>query len=83
MDSQFLLDRIAATKSAIVAYEAAIMALTTDGISQYSLDTGQTRQTVTRFDLDTLTKQVDLLYNRLSSLQARLYGAGVIMRPGW
>lgn len=84
MESTFIQDRITATEAMIVAYEAAIEALAVGGIQTYTLDTGQTRQTVTRMDLMDLQKTIDTLYNRCISLDYRLNGGNVsITRPAW
>lgn len=81
---QFWIDRIAATEAQIVAYEDAITALTTGGVQMYSLNTGQTVQSVTKLNLATLQAALDGLYNRLATLNARVYGAGrVNVRPDW
>lgn len=84
MDNAFLQDRITATKAEIVAYEAAILSLATTGAQSYTLDTGQSRQTVTRANLTELRKALEALYNQCATMQARLSGGGsVIMRPGF
>ena len=84
MDKSFLHSRIEATKKLIVAYEQAIEALSGLGAQSYTLDTGQSRQTVTRLDLRALNSTLDSLYNRHATLNARLHGSGSIyMRPGW
>lgn len=84
MDSQFIQDRITATKAQIIAYEAAAEALATGGVQSYTLDTGQTRQTVTKLDLDHLQKRLDTLYNRCAMLEVRLNGSGTsIARGAW
>lgn len=84
MDRTFLTQRIEATKALIVAYEDAVSALGSGGaIQTYSLDTGQSRQTVTRADLIRLNDMIASLYNRLSTLEARLYGAAITARPAW
>lgn len=85
MDRTFLLERIAVTKSLIVAYESAVLALASaNGIESYTLDTGQGRQTVTRADVSRLSATLDGLYNRLSVLQTRLDGSGVTRGvPAW
>lgn len=84
MDENFLSSRILATKTQIVALEEAILALTAGAIVSYTLDTGQSRQTVTKADIGVLTKALDSLYNRLATLEARLTGSGVVtMRPLW
>lgn len=81
MDAAFLQDRITATKAQIIAHEEAITALTTGGVFSYTLDTGQSRQTVTRESVVGMNKTLDALYNRCATLEARLNGAGVIARP--
>lgn len=83
MDAEFLQARIDATKTQIVAYEDAITALTSGGVQSYTLDTGQSRQTVTRLELSGLNDALDGLYNRLVTLQARQNGGSVIVGPAW
>lgn len=84
MDRAFLEDRIAATKAQIVAFEDAILALASGTVQSYTLDTGQSRQTVTKLDLDSLRKSIDSLYNRCVILETRLNGGGsVTVGPGW
>lgn len=85
MDNAFLIERIAKTKLIIEAYEDAILALTGAGaVESYTLDTGQSRQTVTRSNLKDINDTLDGLYNRLCTMQARLTGGGVLIaRPAW
>ena len=84
MDSAFIQARIDATKDAIVAYENAQTALADGNVQHYLLDTGQTRQTVTRLDLADMQRMINSLYNRCATLEARLNGSGVsITRPAW
>ena len=84
MDATFIQDRITATKAQIVAYEDAALALGTAGIQSYTLDTGQSKQTVTRADLGTIQETIDGLYNRCAVLEARLTGNGTsIGLPAW
>jgi hypothetical protein len=76
--------RIAKTKTLIEKYEDAIDALSAPGGAEsYSLDTGQTRQSVTRANLGSLQATLDSLENRLSTLYARRNGASVNVIPGW
>lgn len=79
MDLEFLQTRIAKTKTVIEAYEDAILALGQGGAQSYTLDTGQTRQTVTKLDLAALNRTLDSLYNRLGIFQARLSGGNTII----
>ena len=84
MNNAFALERIEATKTAIVAYEAAMLALGASGaVESYELDTGQDRQRVTRSSIPALNRMLDGLYNRLATLEARVYGGAITMRPGW
>lgn len=84
MDTEFLQQRIDATKLAIVAYEDAILQLTTGTVLTYSLDTGQTTQSVTKIDVVRLQAQLDAMYNRLTMLGARLTGNGAVrVVPAW
>lgn len=85
MNTTFLKERITKTKLLIEAYEDAILALSTGGgVQSYTLDTGQSRQTVTRYDLDGLNETLDALYNRLCTFEARLNGSGTThARPCW
>jgi hypothetical protein len=84
MDRDFLQDRIDATKLQIAAYEDAALALGSGNVQSYTLDTGQTRQTVTKIDLTQIQKTIDQLYNRCATLDARLNGSGsVTVIPAW
>ncbi len=84
MDILFVQARIDATKLLIVAYEDAALAVGSGGVESYTLDTGQSRQTVTKLDLDKLNTTIDSLYNRCATLEARLTGSGSLtVRPAW
>ena len=82
-DTAFWEARLAAKKAAIVAYEAAITAVA-GGAQSYSLDTGQTRQVVTKANITEMRNMVAQLESDISTLQQRLYGCGrTYVRPGW
>lgn len=84
MDAAFLQERITATKAEIVALENAALDLSSGAIISYTIDTGQSRQVVTRSSVSTINTVIDSLYNRLATLEARLNGSGtVIGRPAW
>jgi hypothetical protein len=85
MDSTFLQARIDATKTQIIAFEGALTAFAANGALQsYTIDTGQTDQTVTRANLTQLRNTVTSLYNQLATLEARLTGGGSTqVIPGW
>lgn len=83
MSREFLKARIERTKLQIVAYEDALDALAS-GVTSYSLNTGQSQQSVTRASIPDINKTLDTLYNRLVTLEARLTGNGVTrVRPAW
>lgn len=80
----WLQNRITATQTQIEAYENAIAALLSDGVQSYSLNTGQTTQNVTKFDLPSLESTLDALYNRYTVLCNRLNGGGTFnVKPYW
>lgn len=83
LDRAFIEERITATKAAIVAFEDAQLALGTSGIQSYKLDTGQTVQNVTKLDLEWIQDNLNTLYNRCTTLEARLKGGTVTVVPGW
>ena len=84
MDQTFLQGRIDSTKAQIIAYEEATLALASGGVQSYIIDTGQSRQSVTKLDLEWMNKTIDSLMNRLVTLEARLSGSGSLTaRPAW
>lgn len=84
MDATFLQEQIDQIKAIITAYNATILALTIGQNSQYTLDTGQTRQTVTKLDLDKLREDRQSYMNELATLDARLNGSGSLtVTPAW
>ena len=68
MDAAFIQDRITATKAQIVAYEDAALALGTTNVQSYTLNTGQSQQTVTRANLAAIQSTIAALYNRCATL---------------
>jgi hypothetical protein len=72
--------RIAAIQANIEALEAAIAAFA-GGAQQYTLDTGQTRQTVTRQQLGSLKNAYKEQLDLLGTIEARQCGAVAIGRP--
>jgi hypothetical protein len=77
VDRQFIQERIDATKAAIAAVEAARLALAVGGAQSYTIDTGQSRQVVTKMNLTEIRKTISSLYNECATLEARLTGGGV------
>jgi 3'-phosphoadenosine 5'-phosphosulfate (PAPS) 3'-phosphatase len=82
IDRAWLEARVTATKAAIIATEEAILQLSS-GAQSYTLDTGQTRQVVTKADIASLRLQLNDLENRLAVLDARLCGASTRVIPGF
>ena len=70
------------TKAQIIVYEDAALALGIGGVQSYELDTGQTRQRVTKLDLPAIQKTIESLYNRCATLEARRTGAGTVIGRG-
>ncbi len=80
LSSTYWSDRLATVQALIVKYDAALLALGS-GVQQYSLDTGQTRQTVTKANITSLATTRQSLLNELSTLEARVCGAGFHGKP--
>ena len=76
-------DRIAIVKALILKYDSALDALLVGGVFSYSLDTGQTRQTVTKQNIVSLQNARQSLLNELSTLEARVCGAGTHVVPSF
>jgi hypothetical protein len=74
-DSTWIQARITRTKELIVIYEDALASIAS-GAQTYSLDTGQTRQVVTKADVASLRMNLSHLENRLSMLELKLCGGG-------
>ena len=74
-------------KAIIDALYDAYLGITTGTIESYSFDTGQTKQTVKKHNLNVLTDEIDKLENMLNILCYRnpecfnSAGAAVIVRP--
>lgn len=80
----FFDEQIAEVKTFIRELQTAMTDLQTGQINSYTLDTGQTRQTVTRQNLATLSNALDKAYVRLENLDQRKRGKGSFsMSPGF
>jgi hypothetical protein len=80
----FCLDRLAATKALILVYDEAITKLVSGAVHSYTLDTGQSRQVVTRFDIASMQKILTSLENKVVTLEARCNRAyRTYGRPIW
>ena len=83
MSTDFLQESIDNTKALIRAYEATVLDLVSGRVQQYTLDTGQSRQVVTKLNISVLHKAIDELYNRLWTLEARQGKGTSTVRPAW
>jgi len=75
-DDAFILTQIAAIEAQIIAYRAAVTAVASGGVQSYEIDTGQTRERVTKVDLLRLNGIISWLMNERATLRALLYGNG-------
>lgn len=80
--SQFWLDQITNVQARIVALQAAALGIESGAIESYTLDTGLTRQTVTKANIGMLERALSSQLNMLATLEARCNGSGVVnVRP--
>lgn len=77
-DYEWELSRLEKTKAIIDALDDAILQLSTTGILEYHLDTGQSKQRVTRQDLARLADMRSDLFNQYDALCARLSNGGAL-----
>lgn len=84
MGVEFDKKQIERLKTLIELYQDAEIALLTDGVSSYTLDTGQTRQTVTTNDLGSIRATINSLLSQLDVYECRVFGTGTrTTRPAW
>ena len=85
IDVAFLTERLIVARTQLTAVDIAITKVIAGGTS-YSLDSGQTRQMVTRSSLKDLTALQEKLVSDVQKLVEQLNGGGsrcVIARPGF
>ena len=73
---QFWNDELENSRILLLSVDKAIYALTTMGIAEYTIDTGQDRQTVKRSDLSMLQSQRSELISLIATLESRLQIGG-------
>lgn len=86
MSSQtFLKTQLTKLEANINAYQDAILALVSTGVFQYTLNTGQTIDTVTKIDVIRLQSQLDDMLNLYDRLCVRVGVKSnvVYMRPAY
>lgn len=82
-DNDWLDARIAATATLIETYETELLAITSGVKESYTLDTGQTRITVTRSNLSVLRGMISGLEERLVRYHTRRFGGVTHVVPGF
>lgn len=84
MSPEFTKQQIESAKQQLLAAYAAQTEGLVGGLYNYSMDTGQGKTSVTRMTETSLNKLIDSLMNRITMLEARLYGNNVLIaRPGF
>jgi len=76
MDAAYWQARLTATQAQIEEVEAAISSILSGAVASYTLDTGQTRQAVTKLNISSLERWLDSLLNRATMISVRLNGTG-------
>jgi len=71
MASTFDLNQIDIMETRLGDVATAITSLLSGGVAEYSLNTGQSIQRVTKLDLKNLNTMYDSIYNQLTILQLR------------
>jgi len=80
----FIQARITSIETQIAALEAAIEAIESGGVQSYTIDTGQTRRTVTKLEIRSAQISLNSLYNQHVVLNTRLDGCGTNQAvPAW
>lgn len=83
---KFWQDELKNLKILLIKYNQAISALLEGGVAEYTLETGQSRQTVKRTDLNMLYSARSRIMGEIATLESRLKVGGsrcVQMAPGW
>jgi hypothetical protein len=83
MDDTYIQARIDSFESKITLYESALEALA-GGAHSYTINTGQTVQTVSKANLEAVRKTLDWLYEQLEYWTGRLStnpSGSIVVRP--
>lgn len=80
--NMFVQEQITKLEALLNAYIDAITTLLT-GAKEYTLDTGQGRQTVKREDVDKLQENYGLVWQQYDALNARCGFGGSIQQTPW
>jgi hypothetical protein len=82
--NDFICQQAEQLKQQILAYQAAALDLAENRMQSFMIDTGQTKETVTKANIKLLQDTIDQLYNRYAVLCGRCSGQNtIIARPVW
>ena len=81
--SQFELDQKSKLEAILSAYLDAITALLVQNVLEYTIDTGQGRQTVKREDVGKLQETYGLIWQQYDALSARCSNGGAVQQVPW
>lgn len=80
----FLRERLAAKKARLLELETVLSKIAASEFQTHSLDTGQSRQSMTTHSVSQIRTTIADLESDIVILEARLNGCGVSQgRPGW
>ena len=83
MDAVLLTQQIAAKKITLAKANASLDALLDGGAQGYTLDTSQSRQTVTKLNPTELRHMIESLESQICVLESRLNSVPTIGRGAW
>ena len=78
----FIQARITAITAIITSYETAITSLSSGTLKSYTINTGQTTESVTKRDLTRISTELDSWVRRLEYWDTMLNGGGTILARG-
>ena len=73
---EYLEGRIASKKALLLKWDTALDAAIASGTQEYTLEDGQGRQTVKKFSITQMRRDVSSLENEIFEMEARAYGYG-------
>lgn len=82
-DTDWIRARLTKTEALIEAYEDAILKLSSGAVQTYSLDTGQTRTSVSKMHLTQLRATLSELESRREAYRSQLGCGRAYIRPVW
>lgn len=82
-DREWDLRRLRRVEEQILELEDIETKILSGKVYSYTLDTGQTRESVTRHNITELRKYIEALENRRATLLAKLRGSSFVGRPAY